>query len=167
MISRILFESETTMCMEVIVASDKPLPIISEETAFPVFQAAPLEARRSTVRRLFSKPYVCAITSLGGCACGFRYSPDDLDILTEADVPEDLKEHAQSDHEAARESVRRLKEYLRVAAQPGTVEVYSCWSGDEDADPETWQNVTLDHFGSDAFRFVERQFLTVGKESNG
>jgi hypothetical protein len=151
------------MCLEVFVASDKPLPEITDEPGIFVFRTQPLDSRNEAVIRLFSKPYLCAVTSVGGCACGFRYAPDDLDVLSYTEVPEEIKENARADYEASRESVRRLKEFLRNAAGPGTVEVYSCWNGDAEAEPETRQSVTLDHFEGDAFSFVEREFLTVNQ----
>jgi len=149
------------MCLQVFVASDKPLPVVSDESPRPVFQTEPVWAGALPVLRLFTKPHVLALTAVGGCACGFRYSPDDLDILAEVDVPDEIKNRAQADYEASRESVRLLKAYLCRAAHSKAVEVYNCWYGDEAAEPETSRKVTTAHFGGDAFHFIERQLLTV------
>jgi len=154
------------MCLQVFVASDKPLPIVSEQDPRIVFQAEPLWSSSVPVTRLFSKPYILALTSVGGCACGFRYAPDDLDILAQTDVPDEIKSSVRADYEASRESVYRLQAYLRRAMQSGEIEVYSCWYGDEEAEPETRRIVTPDHFGGDTFAFVERQFLTIHPAPN-
>lgn len=151
------------MCMVVFAASDEPQPITPPDQSF-LFQAQPLLMGSEPVLRLFSKPHLYDLTSVGGCACGFGYSPYDLEVLADADVPNDMKRNAAAGHEASRESVRLLCEFLRSAAGTSKVEVYSCWSGDESVEPETRLTVDLDHFGGEEFSFVERQFLTVSGE---
>ena len=148
------------MCMVVFAASDEPTPIIPPDQSF-LFQAQPLLGESEPVWRLFSKPHVYDLTSVGGCACGFAYGQYDLKVLADAAVPAEVKEATVANHEASRASVRLLREFLRSAARTGTVEVYSCWSGDESVEPETRLDVSLDHFGGDEFDFVERQFLMV------
>jgi hypothetical protein len=151
------------MCMVVFAASDEPMPTIPPDDSF-LFQAQPLLAGSEPVQRLFSKPHVYDLTSVGGCACGFGYGPYDLEVLADADVPAEVKEAAVANHKASRDSIRLLREYLRLATGTGTAEVYSCWSGDEGLEPETRLDVSLEHFDGDEFNFVERQFLTVSGE---
>lgn len=148
------------MCMVAFVASEEPLPLTPVEDPV-VFQAKRVLAGSEPVLRLFSKPHVYKLGSVHGCACGFGYSPAELEVLAEADWPDEVKDMKFAEYEAQRESVRRLKEYLRLALGTGTTEVYSCWEGDEEEEPNSWINVTLDHFGGDAFAFEECQFLTV------
>ncbi len=148
------------MCMVVFAATDETLPLASTEEAF-LFQAQPLLAEIEPVRRLFSKPYVYDLTSVGGCGCSFSYGPYDLENQSDEAVPAAVRESERSSHEQSRQSVRLLQEWLRTAAGMGTVEVYSCWSGDEGAEPETRLAVGLDHFGGEEFSPVERQFITV------
>ncbi len=146
--------------MVVFLASDQPLPIIFPDQSF-LFQAQLLLAGSEPVLRLFSKPHVYDLTSVGGFACGFAYGPYDLDVLADADAAAEVKEAAGANHKASRDSVRLLREYLRSATGTRTVELYSCWNGDEGFEPETRLDVRLDYFGGDEFNFVERQFLTV------
>ncbi len=148
------------MCMVVFAATDQPLPTTPPEESF-LFQSQPLLAGSEPVLRLFSKPYVYDLTSVGGCACGFAYGLYDLGILSKPDVPDDVKDREKGFYEQSRESVRLLREFLRLAVGMGEAEVYSCWSGDEEAEPETRLDVTLGHFGGDAFNFVEKQLLVV------
>ena len=149
------------MCMVVFAASDEALPIVPSEKSF-LFQAHSLMTGSKPVLRLFSKPYVYDLTSVGGCACGFAYGHYDLEVLSEPDVPNEVKESAEANHRMSIESVGLLQEFLRGAM--GTAEVYSCWSGDEKDEPETHLDVKLDHFGGEEFHFVERQFLVVSKK---
>ena len=151
------------MCMVVFAASDEPLPIVPSENAF-LFQAHSLMAGSEPVLRLFTKPYVYDLTSVGGCACGFAYGPYDLEVLSETDIPDEEKESVKANHQRSIASVRLLQDFLRGAVGTGTVEAYSCWSGDEKDEPETRLDVTLDHFGGEEFNFMEHQFLVVSRE---
>lgn len=96
----------------------------------------------SLPHRLFSKPHVYDLDSVGGCACGFGYGPYDLENLSDPAVPAEIKDSEVADYETRRASVRRLQVYLRSATQTGAVEVYSCWIGDEEAVPEMRLGVT-------------------------
>lgn len=133
------------MCMVVFAGTDEPMPPAGPEDAF-LFQARPLYPDSASVQRLFSKPHLYDLSSIGGCGCGFRYGPHDLEPQS---------------HEQSRASVRLLQEFLRRAAGSGTAELYSCWNGDESIEPETRQTVGLAHFGGEDFDLVELQFLTV------
>lgn len=147
--------------MVVFAASEEPLPLTSVEDPV-LFQARRVLAGSEPVLRVFSKPHVYKLGSVYGCACGFGYSPSELDVLAEADWPDEVKVSKFAEYGARQESVRRLKEYLRLAVEMGTAEVYSCWEGDEE-EPDSRLDVTLDHFGGDAFAFEECQFLTVAE----
>lgn len=96
------------MCLTVFVGSDRPLPVITFDGASPSFNAHPLGAEQEFVRRIFAKPFVYGVGASSGCGCGFDYGPEDLDVLTDAAVPDEVKNGAKADHAARRESVRRL-----------------------------------------------------------
>ncbi|MGI4789862.1 MAG: hypothetical protein ACRYFS_13545 [Janthinobacterium lividum] len=149
--------------MVVFAATDEPLPNVPSENAF-LFQAHSLMAGSEPVLRLFTKPHVYDLTSVGGCGCGFAYGPYDLEVLSETGVPDELKESAKANHQMSIDSVRLLQDFLRGSVGSGTVEVYSCWSGDEKDEPETRIAVSLDHFGGEEFNFVEHQFLVVSEK---
>jgi hypothetical protein len=149
------------MCIQVFVASDSPLPLIEYSPTSPVFQTEALDEQSLPVVRYFTKPNVYYLSSVGGCACGFGYSLRDLEILDQPDVPDDIKATTQEGYDGSRASVRAMKEFLRLATQHGAAELYCCWIGDEEIEPETRATVTLDHFGGEEFRLVQRQMLTV------
>ena len=66
----------------------------------------------------------------------------------------------------ARESVERLREYVREAVQRyGEVELFACWEGDQGQVPVARLEVRPDFFGGDAFKFEEKQFLLVREHS--
>jgi len=124
------------MCLQVFVAADEPLPTIPFDSAAPAFNASTLWPEAESVRRHFSKPYIYSLGAQTGCACGFGYSPDDLDpeFLDAPDVPEEVKESTRADHAARREAVQQLKGYLTITVDRcGSAEVFNCWVADEAA----------------------------------
>jgi hypothetical protein len=142
------------MCMTVYLASDRPLPLIAWDESAPAFWVGELPEWSQAVHRQFTKPYVYYIGSYHGCGCGFRYA-------RWPGVDEDPGEIA-----AGRESMHHLAEYLKAATRDGPVELYICWAGDEEAEPEHHAMVSLTQVGDESFAFEERQLLTVVSEES-
>ena len=139
--------------MVVYIAADSPLPLIEwQENATAFYVAAPADDEMQVAKQ-FSKPFVAFAGSFGGCSCGFSYGE------TELEDEDDRTEDALS-----RESVRQLSEYLSPLVRNGSVEIYACWDGDQEAGPEERLTVTPEYFGGEAFGFKERQFLVVERE---
>lgn len=136
--------------MMVYIAADGPLPLIEWEENVTAFCVLDLSGDEKRVSKQFSKPFIVYAGSYGGCSCGFSYG--DFSAEDEDDAREDA---------LARESVRQLSEYLSNLAGNGFVELFACWDGDKEAEPEERQAVTPDYFGGDAFSFKEKQFLVV------
>lgn len=137
------------MCMVVYVASDRLLPIIPWDDEAPAFHVVELTGRDEPVRRQFTKRRVYYVGSHTMCGCEFRYGRPPL--LDEAE------------EKAGRESVRRLGVYLARAVRVGPIELFSCWEGDQGAEPVGRRLVTPAHFGGKGFEFVERELLVVEK----
>lgn len=134
----------------VYIAADKPLPLIEWRENVTPFCVSELSGDEKRVLKQFNKPFVAYAGSYGGCSCGFTY--DDDPIEDEDDAREDA---------LSRESVLRLSEYLSNLVERGSVEVFACWDGDQEAEPEEKIAVTLSYFGGERFAFREKQFLTV------
>lgn len=152
------------MCLQVFVAADEPLPLVDFDAATPAFNAVSLHAAAEPVLKYFSKPHVRSVGAHTGCSCGFRYNPDDLtpDFLADPEVPDDVKDMVRADYADCHDSVRQLRRFLAdLVSRGGSVEVFSCWSGAEDAEPTSRRTVTANYFGSEIFRFVEGELLTV------
>lgn len=129
------------------VGSDKPLPLIAWNEENPNFNVTELGEYSEDVRQQFSKPYVYCLGSHQKCGCGFSYGQYD---------------YGEEEDKAARESVRRLSEYLSQAVEiAGPVDLYSCWSGDEEAEPEFHENWKPEDIGGETFAFQECQFVTI------
>lgn len=134
----------------VYIAADNPLPLIEwqeDVTAFCVYELTEDEKK---VSKQFSKPFLAYAGSFGGCSCGFSYGEEEVE--DEDDRKED---------DLSRESVRQLSEYLSSLVTNGSIEIFACCDGDQEAEPKERQTVTPDHFGGDVFGFEEKQFLIV------
>lgn len=137
----------------VYISADQPLPLIEWQEDKPAFYVCELAQDETRVTKQFTKPFVYYAGSHQGCGCGFTYGQ--WPIEKEEDKIEDL---------AARESVKSLSLYLRNAVQQGPVELYACWDGDQEAEPEYRTVVTPEQITGETFEFKEKQFLTIRKE---
>lgn len=133
--------------MAVYIASDADLPLIPWIEEKPSFCVTPVRDGEEFVTNRFTKRNVAYVGSYQGCSCGFVVDPDD----TMDDEWDRLCE----------ESVRKLADYVEALLKHGTVEIYSCWGGDELNEPESSIQVTIDHFRGRKFAFEEKQFLVV------
>jgi len=134
----------------VYIAADSPLPLIEWQENVTSFCVTELSDDEKVVTKQFTKPFIAYAGSFGGCSCGFSY--DESPIEDEEDAREDA---------LSRQSVRELSEYLSKVVKTGAVEVFACWAGDEEADPEERLTVTPAYFGGEQFEFKEKQFLVV------
>ena len=133
--------------MVLYVGSDKPLPLITWDKDNPKFNVTELDEYSKGVRKQFSKPYVYYLGSHQNCGCGFSYGQHD---------------YGEEEDKAARESVRHLSEYLSQAIElAGPLELFSCWSGDEEAEPEFHENWKPEDVGGETFEFQECQFIKM------
>jgi hypothetical protein len=136
--------------MLVYIAADNPLPLIEWQENVTPFCVTELSDDETVVKKHFTKPFVVYAGSHGGCSCGFSYGG----APTENEV--DAQEDALS-----RESVQQLYQYLSQAVTAGPVEMFACWDGDQQSEPEERLNVEPAYFGGEQFGFKEKQFFVV------
>ena len=131
------------MCMMLYIAANETLPLIAWNKRQPAFNVSNIGRFSRHVRTQFSKPHVYFVGAHTGCSCGF------LDSQIESD---------------AKASICKLSEYLSNALETTeTLELFSCWCGDENTEPETRQTLTPQDIMSDDFVLDELQFITVKK----
>ncbi|WP_165223088.1 hypothetical protein [Aquisphaera insulae] len=136
--------------MMVYVASDYPLPTSAWDETRPCFYVEELSDRDKSVRGQFSKPCIYFVGSHEGCGCGFQYGQYE-------GLEEDLEQLA-----AARESRRRLSEFLAVALQhQPEVELFACWDGDQSATPDYRGRMRPSDLLRDRTHFREKELLLV------
>lgn len=134
----------------VYISADNPLPLIDWQENVTAFCVSELTEDEKKVSKQFSKPFLAYAGSYGGCSCGFSYGEEEFE--DEDDREEDA---------LARESVRQFAEYLSPLVKNGSIEIFACWDGDQEAEAEERQTVTPDYFGGEKFSFKEKQFLIV------
>lgn len=144
------------MCMVVYVGSDYPLPTWPWDQARPAFHVTEVNLPDDPVRQRFTKPCVYYAGSYESCGCGFHYGPygtDDPDAVVSP---------------ATAECRRAFGEYLAVALQhQSEVEVYACWSGDEEAPAEHHGRATPAELASGEVYVRERELVIVSNEAAG
>lgn len=63
---------------------------------------------------------------------------------------------------SVKESLKRLSQYLSKAIRLGcSIDLYSCWSGDEASTPEHYFTITPNDIGGSEFNFQEKAFIKL------
>ena len=136
------------MCWVLYVASDLPLPTISWNPEKPAFNVEAVEGSESPIRGQFTRRYIYIVGSHTYCGCGFdrgQANPDHPNELAEAE-----------------RSLSSLQSYLRNALGfCGELELYSCWDGDQGAEPDHRWVLTPDDIVSTMGWFPDRTYAAV------
>jgi hypothetical protein len=136
------------MCWVLYLASDMPLPVIPWDPGKPGFNVEEIPRAESPVSRQFSRRYLYILGSHSLCGCGFdrdQANPDHPNELVEAE-----------------ESLVALQAYLRNAVSiAGQLDLYSCWDGDQTAEPDHRWVLTPDDITPTMGWFPDRTFATV------
>jgi hypothetical protein len=132
------------MCLVLYIGSHVALPEIPEvarEASLLVVRG--LDATEGAVRHHFSQPCVYFVGAHTGCSCGFAFGAD------------------AENSEQSVASVQRLRAYLSAALNLSpTIELYSCWHGDEAEAAVSREVIDLDWLNGESgeFEFPERWF---------
>ena len=144
------------MCMMLYIAADKPLPLIPWDENSPLFNVTALQEYSEAVRKQFSKPFIFYLGAHTGCSCGFSYGQ----YIKDDAVPEELRELEEKN------SVQSLLAYLTDAVKlTGSLELYSCWNGDEEGPADLRETIYFDELpqkiGGKSFCFQEGEFIEI------
>lgn len=129
------------MCMVLYLASDDMLPTIPWNEKKPAFHVCPLAdcGMGKEVGMQFTKANVYFVGSYQWCGCGFGDSS-----------------------EKGIQCLRELREYLvAVSAKSGIVEMWSCWTGAEGAEPLEKIVIVPDNILEPEFRFGEQEYYLI------
>jgi hypothetical protein len=139
--------------MMVYLAADLALREVDWNEASPAFNTAPLAPDEERVRRQFSKPHLIYAGSYEGCGCGFQLGEYPL----ESSEPDEISQRRKSLHDVAT--------YLRdELPRVGSLEVFACWDGDQEAPPEHHRSLTPSALESDRFFFLQKELSTIEAE---
>lgn len=141
------------MCLVLYLGSDKSRALVAWDENAPRFHVKDDDddAKKASIH--FGKRLTYYIGSDDGCGCGFRqesdYMIDDNDqIASKAD------------------NQKRLHDYITdCLVDEETVELYSCWSGDEELPQEHERTIDVAELIDNEFFFAERQRTIVMREA--
>ena len=137
------------MCLVLYLASDMRIRPISWDETCPHFYVAPDDPDARNASQHFTKPNMAYVGSDNGCGCGFRQEHENM-----IDDPEQIASKIDNQ--------QRLHDYLaECLANYHTIELYSCWSGDETLPMEHDRKIKLSELLADDFAFLERQRTVV------
>ena len=137
------------MCLVLYLGSEKRRPLIAWDESAPRFHVKDDDADAKKASAHFRKAHVYYVGSDNGCGCGFRQEHDSM-----IDDAEQLV--AKTDNQTL------LHAYIkRCLADEDSVELYSCWSGDEALPMESDRTIGVDELIDDDFWFAERQRTIV------
>lgn len=137
------------MCYVLYMASDRPRPVIAWEEASPAFCVSVSDEGIAAARSQLGKAHVHYLGSDQGCGCGFAGEHSWMD--------EDPEQQA-----ATRENQRRLAAYLAdCLADEDHVELFGCWSGDEEQPRVRSREIAVEDLLDQEFHFIEKEHITV------
>ena len=133
------------MCLAVYLASDKPLPLVEWDEDHPRFNVVLITKYEKVVKKQFRNPNVVYAGSHQRCGCGF---------FKEGEGGEELA--------AIQTNYGSLVYYLNELMSSGaSIEIFSCWEGDQGSEPETKERLSLATLGSDGFEFKEKAYYEI------
>lgn len=133
------------MCLMVYVASDKSLPLIEWDEHKRAFCVSDLSKYEKNVAAQFELPYVYNAGSHLGCGCGFLKDFEDEEELAQSN-----KNYLQ------------LSAYLQKGLETeATIQIYSCWDGDQETRPLFREKMDLKHLVESNFEFKEKAFYEI------
>ncbi len=137
------------MCLVLYLASDKQLSAIAWDESAPRFYVNPEDPEATRGATHFTKPNMAYVGSDIGCGCGFRCQNDGM-----IDDPQQIASKIDNQE--------RLHAYVAACLEhESSVELYSCWSGDESMPMEYDRTICLSELLADDFAFLERQRTLV------
>ncbi|MEZ4223521.1 MAG: hypothetical protein R3B13_21415 [Polyangiaceae bacterium] len=140
--------------MMVYLAADKPLREVAWRADAPGFNTTPLVPDERRVRRQFTKPCLMYAGSWEGCGCGFQLG----EYPAEFQEPDEMSQK--------RRSLQGFATYLREELpRVGSIQLFACWDGDQEAPPEHRRALTPSALETDAFFFLQKEFSTIGPDA--
>lgn len=144
------------MCFVLYVASRSSPELIPWDEERPQFSTqTPSEHDAQALKRQFTLPVVTYLGSDQGCGCGFRHFPQEIDVQFE--VPPNYFTDEVDDGDTTQPNHSALAEHLKnqFATEP-FVELFRCWSGDEDQPQRVTKEIYISKITEATFGFHER-----------
>ena len=137
------------MCLVLYLGSNKQRPLIAWDDSTPRFHVRDDDDDAQKAANHLKKRKVYYVGSDAGCGCGFRQKCDQMS--------EDAEDSAaKTDNQAL------LFDYIsKCLDDEDSIELYSCWSGDEELPVEHERTIDVAELVNGDFWFAERQRTVV------
>lgn len=134
------------MCHVLYLASAKERPLLPSEEGRLTFHVA---SRDEVPLPHLTKPHIRYLGSDQGCGCGFQHTP--LSLIDDA-----------GQRASVRDNQQRLARYLsECLADEDSIELFTCWNGDESLPLEARREIHVSDLLEDEFEFNEKELITV------
>jgi hypothetical protein len=144
------------MCLMVYLAAAKPLRLVPWIDDAPDFNVTELAADEGRVAIQFTDLCMAHAGSHEGCGCGFQYAKWPADSYSREEI-----ERGQRSRDAFADYL--VSEIGRV----GAIQVFACWDGDQEAEPEHRRRLRPSDLRSPDFFFLEKELSAVVSEDAG
>jgi hypothetical protein len=142
--------------MMVYLAAEEPLRLIAWNEDAPTFYVSKLSSDEARVGCQFQAHNWCYAGSHEGCSCGFQYG----------EYPQ--QQYEPGEIEQRRSSLNRFAQYLRdELTRVGRIEVFACWDGDQELEPEHHRVLTPSALEQNDFFFRKREYSSFVPDGLG
>lgn len=132
------------MCLAVYLASSIPLNEISWNKKLPAFYLTKL-SNKDRIGKQFKLPHFYYLGAHTGCGCGF---------IKDGNIGDDLKK-CNANYSALAKAMNGAEN------QKATMQIFSCWEGDQDKAPESVVSRAIFQLEEPKFEFKELQLINI------
>ncbi len=133
------------MCLAVYIASNVTLPLVEWDEKQPGFNITSLSGYGIKVEKQFVYQHVVYAGPHEGCGCGF---------FKEGEVGDELAQ-VQLNYDS-------LALYLKSKTSTDVkFEIYSCWEGDQEEEPEFKEKIEICDLMAPEFEFKEKAYYEI------
>jgi len=137
------------MCLVLYLGTNRQRQLIAWDESSPCFHVKDDDDDAKQAAIHLHKQLTYYVGSDNGCGCGFRQEYDHM--IDDADELASKTDNQQRLHDYA----------ANCLDEEETIELYSCWSGDEALSIEHDRTIRLNDLLDDSFWFAERQRTVV------
>jgi hypothetical protein len=154
----LLVPDPLTMCFVLYVAARSKPSLIGFRPEAPALNTQELDEYTKPVKDKFTLLHVTYVGSDQGCGCGFRYVPFGQDFEgCELIYSEGVETQNRTQH-----NHQQLRDYLLQEFKGESfVELYGCWSGEENEAASSNGEIPLDRLAEPTFSLRERGLYRI------
>ena len=149
------------MCLLAFIALDTPISEIPWSEENPGLHVTTLGEHNEPIRSAFSKPHVFYVGSHEGCGCGFRHVWGPPGSPVRELTPAEFRCGEPEDPAVTRSTADLVALLRAILSQQGSLQVYSCWDGNQSEPPAERAALHSADLADDTFYLLEDRFLEI------